>query len=44
MSKNDEITKTTQDTIKDGHPCSDSAGSHIADVAPIDAKGDAQNG
>lgn len=38
MGKNDEITKTTQDTIKDGHPCSDSAGSNIPDVAPIQDK------
>lgn len=32
----DEVTLTQADTEKSGHPCSDSAGSYIPDVAPIE--------
>ena len=36
MADNEEITLTQADTEAAGFPCSDSAGSHIPDVAPVE--------
>ena len=36
MSDNDTVTLTQADTEAAGFPCSDSAGSDIPDVAPIE--------